>query len=90
MNHRIYVDLQPDDVFDIDSTFIQEVSVEIARLAELLAQAENLTLDQVIAVGDGENDLFMLAKAGLGIAFNAKPRVQETDIQMMKLKTYNI
>lgn len=31
---------------------------------------------QVIAVGDGANDLPMLKKAGLGIAFNAKPVVQ--------------
>lgn len=36
-----------------------------------------MTLKQVIAVGDGANDLWMLNKAGLGIAFNAKPRVQE-------------
>jgi phosphoserine phosphatase len=43
----------------------------------VIAQAEGVTLDQVIAVGDGANDLWMLGKAGLGIAFNAKPRVQE-------------
>ena len=30
-----------------------------------------------MAVGDGANDLQMLSEAGLGIAFNAKPRVQE-------------
>ena len=30
-----------------------------------------------MAVGDGANDLDMLAAAGLGIAFNAKPVVQE-------------
>ena len=48
-----------------------------AELLEVIAQAENVTLDQVIAVGDGANDLLMLAKSGLGIAFNAKPRVQE-------------
>ncbi|CAG8786608.1 30086_t:CDS:2 [Gigaspora margarita] len=48
-----------------------------AELLEVIAQAENIRLDQVIAVGDGANDLLMLAKAGLGIAFNAKPRVQE-------------
>ncbi|RIA97021.1 HAD-like domain-containing protein [Glomus cerebriforme] len=48
-----------------------------AELLEVIAQAENVTLDQVTAIGDGANDLLMLAKSGLGIAFNAKPRVQE-------------
>jgi phosphoserine phosphatase SerB len=48
-----------------------------AELLEVIAQAEGLSLKQVIAVGDGANDLWMLNKAGLGIAFNAKPRVQE-------------
>jgi phosphoserine phosphatase len=50
------------------------------RKAELLvniAQAERIELDQVIAVGDGANDLDMLHRAGLGIAFNAKRTVQE-------------
>ena len=32
-------------------------------------------LSQVVAVGDGANDIDMLAAAGLGIAFNAKPAV---------------
>lgn len=32
--------------------------------------------NQVIAIGDGANDLPMMAKAGLGVAFNAKPAVQ--------------
>jgi phosphoserine phosphatase len=44
-----------------------------ADLLELLAQQEGVMLDQVIAIGDGANDLQMLKKAGLGIAFNAKP-----------------
>jgi len=44
-----------------------------ADLLELLAQQEGVSLDQVIAIGDGANDLQMLKKAGLGIAFNAKP-----------------
>lgn len=43
-----------------------------ADLLELLAQQEGISLDQVIAIGDGANDLQMLKKAGLGIAFNAK------------------
>ncbi|KAJ2785290.1 Phosphoserine phosphatase [Coemansia javaensis] len=54
--------------------------VDAARKAELLeviAQAEGIAIDQVVAVGDGANDLLMLAKASLGIAFNAKPRVQQ-------------
>ncbi len=44
-----------------------------ADLLDLLAQQEGVSLDQVIAIGDGANDLQMLKKAGLGIAFNAKP-----------------
>jgi phosphoserine phosphatase len=42
-----------------------------------LAEKEGLSLKQVVAVGDGANDIYMLAKAGLGIAFNAKPIVQQ-------------
>ncbi|MFV1963597.1 MAG: phosphoserine phosphatase SerB, partial [Acidimicrobiia bacterium] len=42
-----------------------------------IADAEGIALSQVVAVGDGANDLDMLAVAGLGIAFNAKPIVKE-------------
>ena len=49
-----------------------------ARLLGEIATSEGLLLDQVIAVGDGANDLPMLGKAGLGIAFHAKPLVRET------------
>ena len=38
--------------------------------------AEGLPLSRTVAVGDGANDLDMLAAAGLGIAFNAKPAVR--------------
>jgi phosphoserine phosphatase len=48
-----------------------------AELLESIARAERIELDQVIAVGDGANDLDMLNRAGLGIAFNAKRTVQE-------------
>jgi phosphoserine phosphatase len=42
-----------------------------------LAEQEGLSLQQVVAVGDGANDIHMLARAGLGIAFNAKPIVEQ-------------
>ena len=48
-----------------------------ADLLESVAQTERIALEQVIAIGDGANDLDMLARAGLGIAFNAKRVVQE-------------
>jgi phosphoserine phosphatase len=48
-----------------------------ADLLESIAQAERVALDQVIAIGDGANDLDMLKRAGLGIAFNAKQVVRE-------------
>lgn len=49
-----------------------------AELLKNLAQQEGINLQQVIAVGDGANDLKMLSLAGLGIAFRAKPIVKET------------
>jgi len=42
-----------------------------------LAARENISLNQVVAVGDGANDLPMLRLAGLGIAFRAKPLVKQ-------------
>lgn len=55
--------------------------VDARRKAELLkeiAARENISLHQTIAVGDGANDLPMLAAAGLGIAFHAKPVVAKS------------
>jgi len=48
-----------------------------ATFLRTIAEAEGIPLSQVVAVGDGANDLDMLATAGLGIAFNAKPIVNE-------------
>ena len=47
-----------------------------AELLQLIAQVEKIDLRQVVAVGDGANDLPMLNLAGLGIAFHAKPKVK--------------
>ena len=54
--------------------------VDRAGKAEALARfakAADISLARTIAVGDGANDIDMLAAAGLGIAFNAKPVVRE-------------
>lgn len=47
-----------------------------AELLKELAAKEGIRLEQVVAVGDGANDLPMLGIAGLGIAFRAKPLVK--------------
>jgi len=55
--------------------------IDGARKASLLreiAAREAIDLEQVVAVGDGANDLPMLRLAGLGIAFHAKPIVRAT------------
>lgn len=48
-----------------------------ACLLREIAQRENLSIEQTIAVGDGANDLPMITIAGLGVAFNAKPVVRK-------------
>ncbi len=48
-----------------------------AELVHELAAKEGLSVDQVVAIGDGANDLAMLNTAGFGIAFNAKKVVQD-------------
>jgi phosphoserine phosphatase len=47
-----------------------------AELVKQIAAREGIGLDQVIAVGDGANDLPMINLAGMGIAFHAKPVVR--------------
>lgn len=49
-----------------------------ATLLKQIAAEEGISLNQVIAVGDGANDLPMLSVAGLGIAFRAKPMVKQS------------
>jgi phosphoserine phosphatase len=49
-----------------------------AEILRTIAQVENISLQQTIAVGDGANDLPMIGIAGLGVAFQAKPIVKET------------
>lgn len=51
------------------------------ELLRLLAQVENIDIEQTIAVGDGANDLPMLSESGLGIAFHAKPKVKASASQ---------
>ena len=50
-------------------------AAKAAALREFAA-ATSISMDQTIAIGDGANDLDMIAAAGLGIAFNAKPAVK--------------
>ena len=47
-----------------------------ADLLDTIAQGEGISLDQTIAIGDGANDLAMLERAGLGIAFHAKAKLR--------------
>ena len=85
LQRRLGIDYLHSNELDIVGGVVTgEVKTEIvdgARKAHYLseiAKAEGLSMEQVIAVGDGANDLPMLRLAGLGIAFRAKPLVRQS------------
>ncbi|MBN1231713.1 MAG: phosphoserine phosphatase SerB [Anaerolineales bacterium] len=47
------------------------------HIIEIIAESENISPDQIVAVGDGANDRFMLQNAGLGIGFSPKEILKE-------------
>jgi phosphoserine phosphatase len=51
-------------------------NTEKARIVNQVAEQEGVLLDQTVAIGDGANDILMLGQAGLGIAYNAKEKVE--------------
>lgn len=85
LQRRLGIDYLFANELDIaDGVVTGEVRTEIvdgARKAHYLseiAKSLGLSMEQVIAVGDGANDLPMLQLAGLGIAFRAKPLVRQS------------
>jgi len=55
---------------------IIDAQAKAAKLREL-RDGLHLARDQIIAIGDGANDLAMMAEAGVSIAYHAKPVVRE-------------
>jgi phosphoserine phosphatase len=47
-----------------------------AKIVNMVSSEEGVLLDQTVAIGDGANDVLMLGQAGLGIAYNAKERLE--------------
>ena len=47
-----------------------------AKIVNMVSSEEGVLLDQTVAIGDGANDVLMLGQAGLGIAYNAKEKVE--------------
>ncbi len=85
LQQKLGIDYMYANRLEIDNGKVTgEVSGEIvdgerkAALLRDIAEREGIDLQQVIAVGDGANDLPMLRIAGLGIAFRAKPLVMQS------------
>jgi phosphoserine phosphatase len=47
-----------------------------AKIVNMVSSEQGILLDQTVAIGDGANDVLMLGQAGLGIAYNAKERLE--------------
>jgi len=84
LKERLGVDFVHANELDVDADGyvtgeVRGRIVDGARKAELLVEItgrEGIPLEQVVAVGDGANDLPMLRLAGMGVAFHAKPVVR--------------
>jgi phosphoserine phosphatase len=84
LQRRLGVDWVHANELDVDAVglvtgAVRGTIVDGARKAALLeeiAGREGIALDEVVAVGDGANDLPMLRLAGMGVAFHAKPVVR--------------
>lgn len=50
---------------------------EKANIVRSLAESLSIPLNEIIAVGDGANDIEMLSTAGLGVAYHAKEKVKQ-------------
>jgi phosphoserine phosphatase len=62
-----------------------------ARIVNMVSEAEGILLDQTVAVGDGANDVLMLGQAGLGIAYNARGRLDRAaSMSLGKARLKNI
>ena len=48
-----------------------------AQTLQQLAQQFNIAIENTVAIGDGANDLAMMQVANLGVAYHAKPKVQQ-------------
>jgi phosphoserine phosphatase len=47
-----------------------------AKIVNMVSTEAGVLLDQTVAIGDGANDILMLGQAGLGIAYNAKEKLE--------------
>ena len=47
-----------------------------AKIVNMVSEEEGVLVDQTVAIGDGANDVLMLGQAGLGIAYNAKEKLE--------------
>ncbi|MEW5754761.1 MAG: phosphoserine phosphatase SerB [Pseudomonadota bacterium] len=83
LKERLKLDYAQANVLGIDEGAL--TGVVVGKIVGAQAKADfllrlcgelNITPKQVIAVGDGANDLVMMAQAGLSVAYHAKPKVQ--------------
>ena len=75
----------------LDGTVAEPIVDAGFKARQLRHWSAELDLDpsQVVAVGDGANDLAMLAAAGLGVAYHAKPAVREAAAANIRFGSMN-